>query len=110
MSKSKGYEEIELIKSILKPRPRPSWEVESNRYEDEKQEEWCRQARRAFLLEVNEKMKSGKYIGSDPSLQDKTALVMDSHNEGKVMTQADDVSTGLGYGWHEFPATDWRVE
>jgi len=63
-------------------------------------------------------LKKGKYIGSDPLLRGKTALVMLVGEkaprgivpEGKVMIQADDVSTGLGYGWHEFPAEDWRIE
>lgn len=63
-------------------------------------------------------LKKGTYIGSDQRLQGKTSLVMTIGEksprgivpEGKVMIQANDVSTGLGYGWHEFPAADWKVE
>ncbi len=61
--------------------------------------------------------KRGKYIGSDPLLQGKTALVITVGKkaprgivpEGKVMIQAADVSTGYGDGWHAFPATDWDI-
>ncbi len=62
-------------------------------------------------------LKTGKYIGDDRRLRGKTALVMTigyPHRgivpEGKVIIQTNDVSTGLGHGWHEFPAEDWEVK
>ena len=64
-------------------------------------------------------LKRGVYIGSgEPLLQGKRALIMTKYcdarrgivPEGKVMIQADDETTGLGYGWHEFPAEDWEIE
>ena len=63
-------------------------------------------------------LKKGTYTGSSKRLRGKTALVMTMGEksprgiipEGKVMIQANDVSTGLGHGWHKFPATDWKVK
>jgi hypothetical protein len=51
-------------------------------------------------------MKVCKYTGDDEQLQGETALVM-PNGAGMVLIQADDVTTGYGYGWHEFPASDW---
>ena len=67
-------------------------------------------------------MLRSKYVGDNPLLKGKTAIVMknllrikyDPPNvetaEQIVLIQADDVSTGYGYGWHELPAEDWRIE
>ncbi len=62
-------------------------------------------------------MKKGKYIGRN-WVWGKTALVMTAGEkaprgivpEGKVMIQADDMSSEFGHGWHEFPAEDWEVK
>jgi cysteine synthase len=57
------------------------------------------------------------YVGDDSSLKDKTALLMTQRMtsrgrcpDGKVLIQADDTSTGYGYGWHEFPTEDWKIQ
>jgi len=63
-------------------------------------------------------LKQGTYIGSDRLLRGKTALVMTVDEKsprgivpvGKVMIQADDVSTGYGHGWHSFSQEDWDYE
>ncbi len=63
-------------------------------------------------------MTKGTYIGDNSKLKWKTALVIAAGSKcqrlivplGKVMIQADDRSTGLGLGWHEFPAEDWETE
>lgn len=67
-------------------------------------------------------MKTGKYIGSDRRLRGKTAFIIDNPlrircdppsvktDEQSVLIQAYDVSTGLGHGWHEFPAEDWEIK
>ena len=54
-------------------------------------------------------MKLGKYIGVNEILKGKTAaLVVDG--PGGVIVQFDDTSTGLGFGWHRYPESDWEVE
>lgn len=63
-------------------------------------------------------MTRGVYIGSDGNLTGKTALVLVAGERcqqvvvpwGKVMIQADDIETGLGFGWHEFSSEDWNIE
>lgn len=63
-------------------------------------------------------LKRGTYIGDEGYLQGEMALVMTVGEkapsgvvpEGKVMIQANSVWTGLGFGWHEFPAEDWEIE
>ncbi len=61
-------------------------------------------------------MRTGTYIGNDSRLRrGQTALIMIGLSskgtipEGKVMIQANDVSTGLGHGWYEFPEEDWSL-
>ena len=56
------------------------------------------------------------YVGSDSALVGKTALLMTQRMasrgrcpDGKVIIQADDISTGYGRGWHAFPIEDWKV-
>ncbi len=55
-------------------------------------------------------MKRGKYIGSNLLMKGKTALIMGCETPGWILIQADDVSTGYGYGWHAFPTTDWEIK
>jgi hypothetical protein len=63
-------------------------------------------------------LKKGTYVGVDIQLKGKTALVMTVGERsprgivpvGCVMIQADDVSTGYGHGWHEFPESDWEIK
>lgn len=57
----------------------------------------------------------GEFVGSPTSvrkksLKGKTAL-LDRHKcpPGFVRAQFDDISTGLGYGWHKFPETHFRI-
>ncbi len=55
------------------------------------------------------KMRRGVYIGTaEPELTGKRASL---RLHGSVLTaQFDDVSTGLGYGWHNFPTSEWALE
>jgi len=63
-------------------------------------------------------MQNGIYIGSNKLLKGKTALVFVAGKrcqcsvvpDGVVMVQVNDTSTGLGHGWHEFKAEDWKME
>lgn len=55
----------------------------------------------------------GTYIGNPNSkrqktLKGKTALLQISR-PGFVKAQFDDRSTGLGYGWHEFPERKFTI-
>lgn len=62
-------------------------------------------------------VKTATYIGKRMSLYLKRALVFEAGevsphgliHEGYVVVQLFDFATGLGHGWHDFPATDWRV-
>lgn len=50
----------------------------------------------------------GTYLGNPKSvrrksLKGKTAIIRTA-DHGFVLAQFDDTSTGLGYGWHRFPA------
>jgi len=54
-------------------------------------------------------MKHGTYIGDDLSMKGKTALIMEGQAK-TVLIQADDITTGYGFGWHEFPISDWEIE
>jgi len=51
----------------------------------------------------------GIYIGSRADLKDKGALLQ-AGKPGKALAQFDDVKTGLGYGWHEFDKSDFKVD
>lgn len=48
----------------------------------------------------------GRYIGEGP-LHGKTALLCEGE-EGEVKAQFDDLTLPQAYGWHAFPATDFR--
>lgn len=50
-----------------------------------------------------------RYIGSDPALYGKTALVGHTQEGGFPVAQFDDISTGYGYGWHEFGISDFSL-
>jgi hypothetical protein len=57
----------------------------------------------------------GVYIGALPELKGKTALLqtqehMQARANATVLAQFDDVSTGLGLGWHQFPVTDFELD
>ena len=54
-------------------------------------------------------MKLGKYIGANEALKGKTAAII-VEASGAVIAQFDDTSTGLGFGWHRYPESDWEVE
>lgn len=61
-------------------------------------------------------MKHGTYIGDIPQLKAMTALLQDNNEkEGFVLAQFDDYtaqSNGvlLGWGWHSFPISDFKLE
>lgn len=53
------------------------------------------------------------YVGNPDSkrhrsLKGKGALVRRASTPDKVLVQFDDRATGLGYGWHEFPAAHFQ--
>jgi hypothetical protein len=55
----------------------------------------------------------GTFVGSPnsvrkKSLKGKTALLQ-RKEPGFVYAQFDDVSTGLGYGWHRFPEGHFQI-
>lgn len=62
-------------------------------------------------------VKTATYIGNKTRLYLKRALVFEAGEnspqgivpEGYVVVQLYDFATGLAHGWHDFPATDWRV-
>ena len=62
-------------------------------------------------------MKTATYIGKLTRLYAKRAMAFEVGEsypggivrEGYIRVQLHDLATGLGHGWHEFPATDWKV-
>lgn len=60
-----------------------------------------------------DKVSHGVYVGSPTSkrhrsLRGKGALLRRASTPDKVLVQFDDRATGLGYGWHEFPAAHFQ--
>ena len=64
-------------------------------------------------------MKSATYIGHRSArLYHKRALAIEAGEsypggivrEGYIRVQLHDVATGLGHGWHEFPAKEWEID
>jgi len=55
-------------------------------------------------------LKHGTYTGNNSRMKDKTALIMEGREVETVLIQADDITTGYGFGWHEFPASDWEID
>lgn len=53
-------------------------------------------------------MQHGIYIGTEPELRGKTALLMISDTE--IKAQFDDVSTQLGHGWYTFKPEEWNID
>ncbi len=53
-------------------------------------------------------LRHGEYVGRDPALRGKKALV--SNSGDGVVAQFDDHSTGLGYGWHTFGNHDFKFQ
>lgn len=54
------------------------------------------------------KIQRGEYIGTaEPKLVGKIALI--SKCEGGWNIQANDTSTGFGFGWWRFSTEDWKV-
>ncbi len=61
--------------------------------------------------------KTATYVGNRTKLYLNRAIVFEAGensphglvHKGYVVVQLYDMATGLGNGWHEFPATDWRV-
>lgn len=54
-------------------------------------------------------MLSGVYIGEDVSLKGETALLQVKDSD-TYLAQFDHHSTGMGYGWWEFPKTDFKLK
>lgn len=56
-------------------------------------------------------MMHGTYVGLVKSLEGKTAtLLTNKLNLCEYLAQFDDVSTGLGHGWHRFPDSDFVLD
>jgi len=55
-------------------------------------------------------MMHGTYIGLVESLSGKTALLIKNVLNPGFSAQFDDVSTGLGHGWHNFAADDFTLD
>lgn len=55
-------------------------------------------------------MKSGTYVGDNWKHAGHTAYVRASDRPGHVLVQFDDRRHSMAYGWHEFPASDWKVD
>jgi hypothetical protein len=56
------------------------------------------------------------YVGDNSLLKNEKALLMTKRMasrgrcpDGKVLIQADNMTTGYGLGWHEFLAEDWKI-
>jgi len=65
-----------------------------------------------------DRMKDATYVGHRSArLFGKRALVFEAGEkfpggivrEGFIRVQLHDMATGLGHGWHEFPASDWKI-
>lgn len=59
-------------------------------------------------LKIMPELKRGIYVGSNASLHEKSALLLITETELKA--QFDDVSTGLGHGWHKFNFNEFILE
>lgn len=55
-------------------------------------------------------MMHGTYIGPIKSLEGKTASLIENIINPGVSAQFDDVSTGLGHGWHNFVNEDFELD
>jgi len=53
-------------------------------------------------------MKHGTYIGNQPELKGKTAILKDFGDT--IEAQFDDPTTGLGHGWYPFTRDEWEIE
>lgn len=52
----------------------------------------------------------GTYVGGEPGLTGHGAMLMDSEEDGYVVAQFNDHSTGKSYGWWKFPELDFQVD
>jgi hypothetical protein len=66
---------------------------------------------RDFFPRATGAITKGTYVGRVSDLQGHQALVLPVRdpNSDKIKVQFDDVSTGFGHGWHEFPKTDFEI-
>ena len=56
-------------------------------------------------------MTRARYLGSDPRLLGKTALIrMHPDQPNTLLAQFNDVSTGYGFSWHAFDYRDFVIE
>jgi len=53
-------------------------------------------------------MKNGTYIGNQPELKSRTAILKDFGDT--IEAQFDDPTTGLGHGWYTFSRDEWEIE
>jgi len=53
-------------------------------------------------------MRLGRYIGANELLKGETAALL-LGGAGTVLVQFDDKATGLGFGWHRHPESDWEI-
>ena len=68
---------------------------------------------------TNVRLLRGEYVGTDIELYGKTALLLVRGPLGATMSQDDRVKAqfdelttknNLGFGWHEFPASQWEID
>ena len=53
-------------------------------------------------------MMHGTYVGIRKGLNGKEAMLQ--VKEDIVLAQFDDIGTGMGYNWYEFPISDWDID
>jgi hypothetical protein len=53
-------------------------------------------------------MNHGTYIGTEKGLNGKEAMLQ--VKEDTVLAQFDDIGTGMGFNWYEFPISDWEID
>jgi len=65
---------------------------------------------------MNNGFQHGTYTGAYKHLIGKTALLLNSKNEGCIRAQFDSMTdaylgdTNLAFGWHEFPTSDFTMD
>ncbi len=52
----------------------------------------------------------GIYVGRKNHLKGERAMIRPIENSIFVDAQFNNVDTGLGYGWHEFYASDFQID
>lgn len=58
--------------------------------------------------QLSRPLQHGTYIGNQLTLKGKTALLMIF--DTNIKAQFDDVTTGMGHGWHAFQPEEWEID